>query len=136
MLSTDHGMTVKSHARGNFEPFWSIFTKISVDMIRAWLAHRIMSLEQMGKISNQITITQRPQGQRGNHRRRRFFGIWCPETLLKYPPKGTTCTGVLLQFSCQQATLTQFRNTFGKKLWGTGESKQALEMITGWLRWP
>ena len=29
MLSTDHDMAVKSHARGNFELFWSIFTKIS-----------------------------------------------------------------------------------------------------------
>ena len=35
------------------------------NMIRAQLAHRIMSLEQRGKVSTQITITQRPQGQRG-----------------------------------------------------------------------
>ena len=34
-------------------------------MIWARLAHRVMSLEQRGKVSTQITITQRPQGQRG-----------------------------------------------------------------------
>ena len=36
--------------------------------------------------------TARAEGQ--NRRRWRFFEIWCPETFLKYPPKGAT--GVFL----------------------------------------
>ena len=47
-----------------------------------------------------------------NRQSRRFFDIWCPETLLKYPLRGATVV------SMQTATLMQFRNTFGKKSMG------------------
>ena len=48
------------------------------------LSGSLLRLEQKGKVSTQMMITQRGKIARGGD----FFEIWCPKTILKYPPKG------------------------------------------------